>query len=61
MIEIAPDIKDGEPFPEEYLRAFQLLWQHPIVKQGFDQTRQFAIPDKCVTLPAISETLYSLL
>ncbi|PVF98560.1 guanine nucleotide binding protein, alpha subunit [Serendipita vermifera] len=59
MIEIAPDIKDGEAFPEEYLHAFQLLWQHPIVRQGFDQTRQFAIPDNVPYFFSALDRLFS--
>lgn len=44
-IEKAPDIKEGQPFPEEYLPHFKLLWAHPTIQRGILICRQFAIPD----------------
>jgi hypothetical protein len=41
-----PDIKDGQPFPEEYLPHFKFLWQHPVIRDGLERCRELAVPDK---------------
>lgn len=41
----APDVRDGQAFPDGYLPLFKLLWEHPVIREGINHCRRFAIPD----------------
>jgi guanine nucleotide-binding protein subunit alpha, other len=50
MIEDAQDIRDGQPFPEEYIEPLQRLWEDPNVQKCWDRGNEAALPDKYVSL-----------
>ncbi|KAF7310194.1 Heterotrimeric G-protein alpha subunit 4 [Mycena indigotica] len=45
LIENAPDLRDGEEFPLEYLGALSRLWRDPIVKEAWAKGNQAALPE----------------
>ncbi|KLO17557.1 guanine nucleotide-binding protein alpha-2 subunit [Schizopora paradoxa] len=45
MIENAPDIKDGQPFPPDYLEPLRSLWADPTVQKGLARGNEAALPD----------------
>ncbi|KAG8869482.1 hypothetical protein FRC20_001348 [Serendipita sp. 405] len=45
MVEHAADIKEGQPFPVEYLEPFRTLWHHPMIRRALPHCHKFAIPD----------------
>ncbi|KDQ17576.1 hypothetical protein BOTBODRAFT_105257 [Botryobasidium botryosum FD-172 SS1] len=45
LIDDAPDIRDGDPFPAEYLETLQLLWNDPQVKKAYARGNEAALPD----------------
>lgn len=49
MVEEASDIKDGEPFPEDYLTVLKQLWEDPNVQAAYARGNEAALPEKCVS------------
>ncbi|KAJ6592631.1 heterotrimeric G-protein alpha subunit, GPA2-like protein [Mycena capillaripes] len=45
LIERAPDICDGEPFPLEYLGALQRLWDEEVVRVAWARGNEIALPE----------------
>ncbi|KAH7103192.1 heterotrimeric G protein alpha subunit 4 [Auriculariales sp. MPI-PUGE-AT-0066] len=45
LVEKAPDLKDGEPFPVEYLEPLRSLWQDPAVQKAWDRGNEAALPE----------------
>lgn len=66
MIEDAVDLRDGQPFPMEYLGPLRKLWEDPNVQKAWARGNEAALPDKYATryLPLHSQSthqrLYSL-
>jgi guanine nucleotide-binding protein subunit alpha, other len=48
LVEDAPDLKDGEPFPRAYQAPLLALWNDEGVKRAFERGNEAAIPEKCV-------------
>ena len=46
MIDEAPDIKDGQPFPEDYYEPLKKLWEDESVQKGYKRGNEAALPDK---------------
>lgn len=45
-IEDAPDLKDGQAFPVEYLEPLKKLWMDEGVQKGLSRGNEAALPDK---------------
>lgn len=45
MVENARDIRDGEPFPEEYLGPLRSLWEDPGVQKAWERGNEAALPE----------------
>ncbi|KAI0762527.1 heterotrimeric G protein alpha subunit 4 [Fomes fomentarius] len=45
MVEEASDIKDGEPFPEDYLTVLKQLWEDPNVQAAYARGNEAALPE----------------
>ncbi|KZV79870.1 heterotrimeric G protein alpha subunit 4 [Exidia glandulosa HHB12029] len=45
MVENATDVKDGEPFPIEYLEPLRALWKDPAVQRGWERGNEAALPE----------------
>ncbi|KAI0699978.1 G-protein alpha subunit-domain-containing protein [Cytidiella melzeri] len=39
------DIRDGQPFPEEYLEPLRRLWEDPSMQKCWEQGNEAALPD----------------
>jgi guanine nucleotide-binding protein subunit alpha len=52
LVEDAPDIKDGQPFPAHYAPALAELWADPAVQATVARGNEFALPEKCAPRPA---------
>ena len=46
MIDDAPDVRDGEPFPPEYEPALRALWKDENVRKAWDRGNEAALPEK---------------
>lgn len=46
MIEHAPDLRDGEPFPMSFYDPLQTLWTDRIVQQAWKRGNEAALPEK---------------
>lgn len=46
VIEDAVDIKDGEPYPAQFLEPLRALWEDPNVQQAWRRGNEAALPDK---------------
>ena len=54
LIETAPDIKDGQPFPQEYYEPLKGLWKDEGIQKGWSRGNEAALPDKCVSFLILS-------
>lgn len=45
MIEHAPDLRDGEPFPIEYLMPLKSLWQDENLQAAYERGNEAALPE----------------
>lgn len=45
MIQEAPDLRDSEPFPMEYLKPLQALWQDPSIERAIERGNEAALPE----------------
>lgn len=45
MIELAPDLKDGEPFPLNYLTPLRSLWKDIGVQKALRRGNEVALPE----------------
>lgn len=45
MIEHAPDLCDGEPFPVEYLAPLKSLWQDENLQAAYERGNEAALPE----------------
>ncbi|KAF8657967.1 hypothetical protein AX16_002128 [Volvariella volvacea WC 439] len=45
MVDNARDIRDGEPFPKEYLPALKSLWEDPGVQKAWERGNEAALPE----------------
>lgn len=45
MIEHAPDLRDGEPFPIEYLTPLKSLWQDENLQAAYERGNEAALPE----------------
>lgn len=50
LVETAPDIKDGQTFPQEYFEPLKKLWKDEAVQKGWSRGNEAALPDKCVLI-----------
>jgi len=46
MIMDAPDLRDGDPFPMEYLEPLQSLWKDPSLEAAISRGNEAALPEK---------------
>lgn len=46
LIHSAPELKGGEPFPQEYYEPLKSLWQDPNLQKGLERGNEAAIPEK---------------
>lgn len=51
MVFEAPDLRDQEPFPIEYFKCLQALWQDDGVKKAIARSNEAALPEKLVPDP----------
>lgn len=42
------DIRDGQPYPHEYLHPLEELWKDEMVQNAVARGNEAAIPEKCV-------------
>ncbi|KAF8525263.1 heterotrimeric G protein alpha subunit 4 [Hysterangium stoloniferum] len=45
MVQDAPDLRDGEPFPMEYMQPLQALWNDSSVKAAIARGNEAALPE----------------
>ncbi|KAJ7473105.1 guanine nucleotide binding protein, alpha subunit [Mycena galericulata] len=45
LIGSAPDLRDGEPFPREYLGPLQRLWKEEVVRVAWERRDEMAVPE----------------
>ena len=45
MIEHAPDLRDGEPFPIEYLIPLKSLWRDENLQAAYERGNEAALPE----------------
>lgn len=45
MIEAAPDLKDGEPFPIKYRDPLKSLWEDPAIQAALMRGNEVALPE----------------
>ncbi|KAL0950556.1 hypothetical protein HGRIS_007360 [Hohenbuehelia grisea] len=48
MVENAPDIKDSEPYPIEYLEPLRSLWNDPNVQKACERGNEAALPENLI-------------
>lgn len=48
LIEDATDLRDGQPFPREFLEPLKKLWDEPAVQKAWERGNEAALPEKCV-------------
>jgi guanine nucleotide-binding protein subunit alpha len=46
LIENAPDIRDGEPFPKSFYEPLKNLWTDPNVQKAWQRGNEAALPEK---------------
>jgi guanine nucleotide-binding protein subunit alpha len=56
LMDAAPDIGDGVPFPPEYHAALAQLWADATVQTAVARGNAFALPEKCVAPRAAYHT-----
>lgn len=54
LIEDAQDIRDGQPYPVEYLEPLRKLWDDTNVQKCWERGNEAALPDKYVLLNLIT-------
>jgi guanine nucleotide-binding protein subunit alpha len=59
LVDDAPDIKDGEGYPEAYRAVLGEMWADPAVRGAVERGNEYALPEKCVA--CCSESLGVLL
>ncbi|KAG6819968.1 hypothetical protein H0H93_006944 [Arthromyces matolae] len=45
LVETAPDLKDGEPFPVSYYEPLKSLWADPNVQKAWERGNEAALPE----------------
>jgi len=45
MIDDATDLRDGQPFPQDYLEPLRKLWEDPAVQKTWERGNEAALPD----------------
>lgn len=48
LITDAPDIKDSQPYPEEYHEPLRRLWEDPNVQKAWERGNEAALPDNLI-------------
>ncbi|KIK65888.1 hypothetical protein GYMLUDRAFT_239570 [Collybiopsis luxurians FD-317 M1] len=48
LIENAPDIRDGEPFPPSYHTPLASLWADPNLQQAYERGNEAALPENLI-------------
>ena len=48
LIETAPDLRDGDPFPMTYYEPLKSLWNDPSVQKAWERGNEAALPEKFV-------------
>jgi hypothetical protein len=51
LIENAPDLRDGEPFPQSFYEPLKTLWADRNVQQAWERGNEAALPEKLVFSP----------
>ena len=46
MIHDAPDLRDGEPFPIDYIKPLEQLWKEPNIEKAVARGNEAALPEK---------------
>jgi guanine nucleotide-binding protein subunit alpha, other len=46
LIETAPDVGDGEPFPQSFYEPLKSLWADPNVQKAWNRGNEAALPEK---------------
>ena len=46
LVESAPDLRDGEPFPMMYYEPLKSLWVDPNVQKAWERGNEAALPEK---------------
>ncbi|KAF7327280.1 Heterotrimeric G-protein alpha subunit 4 [Mycena kentingensis (nom. inval.)] len=59
LIETAPSLRDGDPFPLKYLGAVLRLWNEPIVQQAWVRANEAALPENLPYLIASIPRLFA--
>lgn len=54
----APDLRDGDPFPMEYLEPLQSLWKDPGVEAAIARGNEAALPEKSVYSVRLSSFIF---
>lgn len=45
MVQDAPDLRDGESFPMEYIKPLQQLWKDPDIEKAIERGNEAALPE----------------
>ncbi|THH31576.1 hypothetical protein EUX98_g2608 [Antrodiella citrinella] len=48
LIDDATDLRDGQPFPPEYLAPLRKLWEDPSVQKAWDRGNEAALPENLI-------------
>ncbi|KAJ7061245.1 heterotrimeric G protein alpha subunit 4 [Mycena amicta] len=59
LMEQAPDLHDGQPFPLKYLGAILRLWEEPVVREAWSRANEVAFPENLPYLIASLPRLFS--
>ena len=46
MVADAPDLRDGEPFPMNFMEPLQALWNDPSIVRAIERGNEAALPEK---------------
>ena len=55
LVENAVDIRDGDPFPIEFLEPLRALWADPAVQRAWERGNEAALPEKFAHSASIPE------
>ncbi|KAI0684627.1 guanine nucleotide binding protein, alpha subunit [Cytidiella melzeri] len=59
LIEEAQDIRDGQPFPEEYLEPRRRVWEDPSMQKCWERGNEAAFPDKYLYVPIEQDIVHT--
>ncbi|KAK7688009.1 hypothetical protein QCA50_008379 [Cerrena zonata] len=58
LIDDAIDLRDGQPFPQEYYEPLKKLWEDPSVQKAWERGNEAALPDNLIYFFSDLERLF---